>query len=190
MYPVLTIIVIILKLLAILELIFGLYSVFSGLTSNSMGGLRDAIGGVFGLWLIVGAFITYATAEFILVAIDISDQTRKTALATQKLLEIKEREAKASEDANRKNTSRERNDKTNSNGDFFRLRSQEEVSPELKLGADIRSDADALAMLEHLGWTIEEKDFGWSLTKGPRTLYARRDSDELINLANSEAKSS
>jgi hypothetical protein len=185
MYPALTIIVIILKLLAILELIFGLYSLYSGL--RDLGG---AIGAVFGLWMIVGAFITYAIAEFILVAIDIADQTRATAFATQKLLAIKEREVNASEDTNRKNTSRDRNHNTNSNVDFFRPLSQEEATPELKLDVDIRSDADALVMLEHLGWTIEEKDFGWSLTKGPRTLYARRDSDELVNLANSEAKSS
>jgi hypothetical protein len=185
MYPALTIIVIILKLLAILELIFGLYGLYSGL--RDLGG---AIGAVFGLWMIVGAFITYAIAEFILVAIDIADQTRATAFATQKLLAIKEREANASEYANRKNASREQGNKTSSDENISRLRSQEKVTPELKPDSNVRTEADALAMLEYLGWTIEEKDFGWSLTKGPRTLYARRDSDELINLANSENKSS
>ena len=56
----------------------------------------------------------------------------------------------------------------------------------VNLDANIQSTADALMVLESLGWTIEEKTYGWALTKGPRTLYARKDSDELINIANSE----
>lgn len=66
---------------------------------------------------------------------------------------------------------------------------REDGAPVLNLDTDVQSTADGLAVLDFLGWTVEEKNFGWALKKGPRTFYARKDSDELINIANSERKS-
>jgi hypothetical protein len=67
---------------------------------------------------------------------------------------------------------------------------REDGVPVVNLDTNVQSTADGMAVLEFLGWTIEEKNYGWALKKGARTFYARKDSDELINIANSERKSS
>jgi hypothetical protein len=73
---------------------------------------------------------------------------------------------------------------------IFESNIQEEFIPEVNLITDVQNSADGLAVLEYLGWIIQEDESGWVLTKGSTTLFARRSSDDLISIANSEKKSS
>jgi len=48
------------------------------------------------------------------------------------------------------------------------------------------NNADALALLDYMGWIIKENDFGWEITKNYKTLYVLKDTVDLVNIANNE----
>lgn len=81
-YPVLSLISFFLKIFSFIEAAIGIYIALS--FSSSFGGYIQLASGI---GILVGALLTYAFAELIKLGIDIGENTWRTAVKTERLLE-------------------------------------------------------------------------------------------------------